>query len=156
MTILRDPTSHYDALRQAVGYLGIDEVAGLMGKSTDVVRKVENPNAEGYHLPIESAMRLDVALIKGGFPPVFAMLLTSSAAEALPLTKPDERSGREAGHEAEHEMVARIVCDGAKVLDTFMEADKDKKLTSAEKSKLLQVTQQLQTRIAAFRRRLFK
>lgn len=152
MTNLRHPSSWRDALTQTVAYLGKPEVARLMGKSEDIVDKLVNPNVEGYHLPVQRALTLDAALVAQGFPAVFGFLFAAAADAA----RPDVGGDQAPVDRADHEMVARITTDAAKVLDGFLEADKDKVLARDEKQRMLKATALLQERIAAFRRRLFR
>lgn len=150
MTNLRHPSSHFDALTQAVAYLGKPEVARLMGKSQDIVDKCINPNVEGYHLPIDRAMAINTALAVKGFPRVFTLLLEDNADAAMPVV-----NAIAAAPEPPHVMVDRIVCGAAGVLDEFVAREKHKDLTAADRSHLGKVTAELQKRIAAFRRALW-
>ena len=150
MTNLRHPSSHFDALTQAVAYLGKSEVARLMGKSPDIVDKCINPNVEGYHLPVERALAIDVELARQGFPAVFSLLLMSAITAALPVAHTNEQAP-----EPPHTLVDRIVCDAGSVLKEFVGAEKHKVLTGGMKAQLLKATAALQKDIAAFRRALW-
>jgi len=148
MAKVREPGSLEDALEQAIGFVGADELGHWIGVSGDLVRKFSDHDQRAHHIQLRDALVIDAGLVKRGFPAVFCQVAQHNVIAALPATN-------DAAPPPPHVEVSRIVCDAARCLDDFVKADHDKTIDWPERCRLLADTGALQKRIAAFRRGLF-
>ncbi|KPF84482.1 hypothetical protein IP70_15765 [alpha proteobacterium AAP38] len=66
MTKARSPLSVEQALHEVLGLLGMADASAVTGKSATILRNWADPDNDAYRLPLDAAMRLDIACVRAG------------------------------------------------------------------------------------------
>src|SRR5438045_2437536 len=67
-----------DALDQAIGFLGKPRIAGIVGKSENVLGKWSDPDKD-HQAPANSMLEIDRQLALNGYPQPFAEMVAARA-----------------------------------------------------------------------------
>lgn len=146
MTKPRTPSSIEDALDQACGFVGARVVAGWLGKSESLVRKMADPDNSANRLHLDDALAIDRRLAAAGFPQVFGDLV-ASLAESNERTAPpaDQVAARSLAH------AVRVVGEAANLLQSVQAAELDGLVDRDEAGRLCADLERLQKAIAPLR-----
>lgn len=147
MTKLRDPDSIHDALRQAVGLLGDRVVAEICGCSEQLIQAYSDADND-REITGARMVLVDAAMVKAGFHPVFAVVLTRLASDALP-------DAVAAPVPSPLNAVMAITGVIGSALATMAKSATDGAISRAELSDCLSVTDTLRNELARCRRALF-
>jgi hypothetical protein len=140
----RTPETIEDALDQAIGFLGKERVAAIIGKSVNVVGKLSDPDKD-HHLQMRWAIELDRQLALNGYPQPFAEMMAAGAAR-------NARAGQQLAHAlvaAARPMqeAAAAVCLASDLVARIDKAEADKIYSAAEIDDLLGAITALQKRL---------
>jgi hypothetical protein len=143
----RVPGSIEDALDQAIGFLGKERIAGIIGKSANVVGKLSDPDKD-HHLQMRWAIEIDRQLALNGYPQPFAEVMATHAA----------RNGV-AEQQLAHALVPRpmqeaaaAVCAASDLVARVEKAEADKVYTADEIDELCRAVEGLQKRLPGLKR----
>lgn len=151
MTVLREPESIEDAVRQAVALLGEAAVCAAADYSGAAVRAWSNRD-DRRGIPFEAALALDRALRDEGYPAVFAQLAMRKAHEAVvPMVCDPETAQREA-----LAAVAKTIDDSGASIGALCRSAADGRLNRSELLALHAVTERWKKSIDQARRKIFQ
>lgn len=147
MTKVRVPGSIEDAVDLTVGALTMERVRELTGKSKTIIENWRNPDSDAYAIPLRACALLDREMLLNGERALFKLWLEENLAQHGPL----------AAETVEPPLVQsmHVVTTAARTLEETEVALKDGEIDPAERVALLRATEDLQRRIAKFRRGLF-
>jgi hypothetical protein len=144
----RTPETVEDALDQAIGFLGKDRIAGIIGKSVNVVSKLSDPDKE-HHVQMRWAVEIDRQLALNGLPQPFAEMMAARAARNLQAEQQLAHAlvERRPMHEA-----ALAVCQASELVRGIEKAEADQVYTADEIDALRKSIRALQRQLPELER----
>lgn len=150
----RTPDTIEDALDQAIGFVGVERVAGWIGKSADMVRKFSDPDKE-HHLQLRAGLEIDRQLALGGYPQPFAELVAFRAGRHA--VAADQLEAALAGFDPAPrplQQAAAAVVTASRLVASIEKAEADDVYTAAEVDGLLAEIGDIQRQLPVLKRAL--
>lgn len=151
----RTPDTIEDALDQAIGFVGVERVAGWIGKSADMVRKFSDPDKE-HHLQLRCGIEIDRQLALGGWPQPFAELVAFHAGRHATAARQLEAALTGEGVAAPRplQQAAEAVVNASRLVASIEKAEADDVYTAAEVDGLLAEIGAMQRQLPVLKRAL--
>jgi hypothetical protein len=142
----RVPETVEDALDQAVGFVGKGRIAGIVGKSENVLGKWSDPDKAHHQVPLAGALEIDRQLALNGYPQPFAELV---AARAQRNARAEQQLAHALAEQRPMQEVAAAVCEASRIVASVERAEADQVYSAAEVEDLCRKILALQKRLPA-------